>query len=219
MEKSILIQKTRKENLKKIIKDKFGDKIDVFAKHIGKNKHVVYAMLWDVDNSNNRKISDATARAIEQKLSIELFSLDQEQCIVEIDPNMVIIPFMDNKLSNDLGDVYIHTYERIKLPKNMFENIANISDLLAFKISNMDMFPSYSIGDIVIINRLKQSIEDNHQYLVKQDGKFLIRTFTTKNNKIYISYFKETLELEANDSGFEIFGIVDLEIRKKLYVS
>ena len=218
MEIPVLVQKIRKDNLKKLIKERFNDKIDAFSEFVGKNKYVVYAMLWDVENPNSRKISDATARAIEQKLSIEIFSLDSEPDKILEDPSVLIIPLMDYKLSNDLGDIYVHNYDRVKLPKELFQNINSTSDLIAFKIPDMEMFPFYSIGDIIIVNKLKRSVEDNHQYLIFSDGKFRVRTLISKDNHPYIKPANSPGDISQNDSKFKIFGIVDVEIRKKLYM-
>lgn len=219
MEQSKLIQKIRKNNLKKIIKNDFGDKIDVFADKIGKNKFVVYAMLWPIENLNHRKISDATSRAIEQKLGLELFSLDAEQDQYVDDPNYIIIPFMDIKSSNEYGDIFLHSTERIKLPKAMFDNISSIGDLIAYKICDMEMYPLYGIGDIVIVNRLKSEIEDGHQYLIQHKGKFIIRTLTSIEDVVLIESSRVSVQIKKQSSEITIAGIIDTEIRKKLYVS
>lgn len=219
MEQTKHIQQIRKENLKKIIKQDFGDKIDAFANKVEKNKYVMYAMLWDIDNPNNRKISDATARAIEQKLGIDLFSLDVELDTFIEDPNYIIIPYMDIKTSNEYTDIYLHPTDRIKLPKAIFENISSRSDLIAYKISDMEMFPIYSINDIVIVNRMKQEIEDWHQYLIILNNKFLIRTLSTINDNIKVEAERNSVEVKKNSSNFSVVGIVDLEIRKKIYAS
>ena len=218
MEAPLLVQKIRKDNLKRIVKERFSDRIDAFSEFIGKNKYVVYAMLWDITNPNHRKVSDASARAIEQKLGIETFSLDLEPDKIVEDPSMLIVPLMDYKLSNDLGDIYLHNYDRVKLPKELFHNISSTSDLIGFKIPDMEMFPFYSIGDIVVINRLKRSIEDNHQYLILSEGKFCIRTLISKDNLPYIKPANSSVDMNHTNSKFKIFGIVDVEIRKKLYM-
>lgn len=210
------IQSNRKENLKKIIEERFGNKIDAFADFIGRNKYVVYALLWDVNKPNQRNITDSTARLFEQKLNLEVYSLDLKEAH-QTDPDSAVIPLMDNKVSNDLGDIYLHDYEQIKLPKNMFGNIGSFSDLIAYKVNDMDMYPLYSIGDIVIINRFKRTIVDDQQYLVRINGKFYIRTLKTIEKMLHVIWLNQTLLFDLDSEKIKVFGIVDVEIRKKLY--
>ncbi len=167
-------------------------------------------------NPNHRNITTSTARLFEQKLNLEIYSLDAEEPQQD-DPGNLIIPFMDYKVSNDFGEIYFHDYERIKLPTYLFSNIASSSDLIAFKIMDMEMFPQYSIGDVVIINRLKRNIDDDHQYLIRVNGKFYIRTLRTLNKKLEVCALNKIQEYDINDKNIKIFGIVDTEIRKKLY--
>lgn len=210
------IQQIRKDNLRAIIKSRFGGKVDGFANQLGKSKYVIYAMLWDTTNLNHRKITDQFARAIEQKLNLAVFSLDSIDDQNPDDGN-IIIPLIDYQESNSMQDLHIHTLDQIKLPKEMFLNINSVQDLIGFKVPDMDMFPSYSIGDIVIVNRFKRVVEDGHAYLVRIDGKFYIRTLRTVNNVLQVVSLNNELQLEPNSNRIKIYGIVDVEIRKKLY--
>ncbi|MBX9866492.1 MAG: S24 family peptidase [Burkholderiales bacterium] len=211
------LQQIRKENLKKIIKDRFGNKVEAYADFMGKNKYVIYAMLWEISNPNHRKITDQAARVIEQKLGLELFLLDKGDDIDVVDDDNLIIPLIDYQESNNMHDLHIHEYERIKLPKVLFSNINSIQELIGFKIPNMDMFPHFSLGDIVVINRAKRIVEDDHAYLVRIDGKFYIRILKTVNKTLYIYSLNKEQQFELDSDRVKIYGIVDVEIRKKLY--
>ena len=45
---------------------------------MNKNKHVIYAMLWDINNKNRRNITTDFTRQIEDKLCLPNKFLDQE---------------------------------------------------------------------------------------------------------------------------------------------
>lgn len=211
------LQEIRKNNLKKIIKDFFENKVELYANKMGKNKYVVYAMLWETTNPNHRKITEQAARAIEQKLGLDLYYMDNENTEQTIDVDNLIIPLIDYQESNNMHDLHVHESERIKLPKGLFLNIASAHELIGFKIPNMDMFPHYSIGDIVIINRAKRSIEDDHAYLIRIDNKFHIRILKTVNEILYICSLNKEQQFDIDSNRIKIYGIVDVEIRKKLY--
>lgn len=75
---NIELQITRLKRIKKIIFEQFNDNIDQFSEFVGKNRHSVYSMLWDIENKNRRNITTDFAREIESKFNLPTGFLDEE---------------------------------------------------------------------------------------------------------------------------------------------
>lgn len=70
------IQIIRKQNLNKLLKEKFNSNEEEFGNRIGKDRYFLYPLLWNCETAGSREVTDKTARTIEQSLLLPSNYLD-----------------------------------------------------------------------------------------------------------------------------------------------
>lgn len=213
------IQIIRKNNLRKVIIDEFDDNIDKFAATVDKHRNFIYALLWGIDNPNNRKITDKMARFLEKKSGMVDGFLDSDGSASAVNKNVLNIPFLDVELSTKLQEMK-HSPE-LSFPLLFSElngkPINSPTDLFAVKVFDNSLFPHVKFGDTVIVDYSMRRLENNQYYLVKYYEIFYIRKVKFEQGKVFLysHVMNSDNEMQANehkissdDKALEILGIV-----------
>ncbi len=72
------MQIIRKQNLNKLLKEKFNSNEEEFGSKIGKDRYFLYPLLWNCETAGSREVTEKTARSIEQSLLLPINFLDFE---------------------------------------------------------------------------------------------------------------------------------------------
>ena len=211
-------QRNRKRNLKAIINHQFDGSVDAFASFLDKHKNFIYSLLWDVENPNNRKITDKMARLIEKHLQLQDGYLDKiDNSITDsyVSQNYIYIPYLDiiesentaiERMSEEPSFPLLHS-EILK--KNL-----NSTDLVAVKTFDNSMVPYCDFEDTLVVDRSFTNLRSNQYYLIKYFNKLYIRKFeqedgnsifTVENNSL--SNYKN-INIQENKKQLTIIGII-----------
>lgn len=213
------IQIIRKDNLRKVIVDKFNDNIDKFAAAVDKHRNFIYALLWDIDNPNNRKITDKMARFLEKKSGLVDGFLDSDGSASAISRNVLNIPFLEIELSTRLQEMKYSPELSFPLLFSELNGkpINSPTDLFAVKVFDNSLFPQVKFGDTVIIDYSMRRLESNQYYLVKYYEIFYIRRVKFEQGRVFLYSHTGNSDIEmqtnehkisSSDKYLEILGIV-----------
>lgn len=212
------IQVRRKNNLRKAIIDNFNNSIDEFAAAVDKHRNFVYALLWDVDNPNNRKITDKMARFLEKKSNIPDRYLDNEDNSLIVNRIISNVPYLDVELSTRLQEMKYSKDTSFPILSAELNGrpINTLKDLFAVKVFDNSLFPYVKFGDTVVIDYSMRRLENNQYYLIRHYGFFYIRIAKIEHGKFFLcSHANNDSELQANehkisleDEKLEVLGIV-----------
>ncbi|RTL10388.1 MAG: S24 family peptidase [Neisseriaceae bacterium] len=214
-----IIQTNRKNNLRKVIIDEFDDNIDKFAAAVDKHRNFIYALLWDTDNPNSRKITDKMARFLEKKSGMVDGFLDSDGSASAINKNILNIPFLEVEMSTKLEEMkYSVELSFPLLSSELYgKPINSPKDLFAVKVFDNSLFPFIKFGDTVIIDYSMRRVEDNHYYLVKYYGIFYLRKAKVELGEVFLCSHVAYNSIEtpskehkilSKDSQLEVLGIV-----------
>jgi hypothetical protein len=208
------LQKARKNNLKSLINESYDGAIDVFATKVGKHKNFIYSLLWDVDNPNNRNITDKMARLFEKILNLENGYLDRLSGSSSIG-DYVYLKFID--IADSMGTDKLAISEEISFPmivNDIFKRNLVASDLVAVRVFDNSMIPFCDFDDVIIIDTSFKDLREQQYYLIRYNYKLLIRrldfgadgyVFNIENN---FSNHINTINVDKEKNKLYVVGIV-----------
>lgn len=204
------IQIVRKENLNKILHDKFNNNVSEFAERIGKNRYFLYGLLWGVEKTSSRKVTDKTARLIEKHLLLPLNSLDNK--VMPSDYNVLDVKLVDIFKSEQNRMLSFHNNRSIFISE-LELSIRNINyqDIFCVRINDNSMNPLFMVDDVIFFDKTKTEFLNNKIYFICLNGSFLIRKLSkldTKPDKILVIPINE----------FEGNKIIELDSINKLTI-
>lgn len=212
------IQIIRKKNLRKAILDRFSDNIDEFAAAVDKHRNFIYALLWDVNNPNNRKITDKMARFLEKQSGIPDGYLDSADTNSLVINGILNIPYLDIETSTRLQEMKYSSERSFPILSTELNGkpVNSLKDLFAVRIFDNSLFPHVKFGDTVLIDYSMRQVQNNQYYLVKYYGIFYIRKAKIEQGKLLLcSHISEDNDSQLNghqitvdDKKLEILGIV-----------
>lgn len=192
------LQRLRKANLQKAITEKFNDNIEEFAIAVAKHRNFIYALLWDVANPNNRKISDKMARFLEKHAGLGNGYLDRS------DPNsldneyITYVNYLDVIKSNNSENLVLSEEPDFPILRSELNKaeISSASDLLAIRVFDSSLTPVLNFNDTIIIDRSVIGLRNAQYYLITYHRQVQIRRLHQEAGK-----FKFVLNL--NVDGYE----------------
>lgn len=204
------IQIIRKENLNKILHDKFNNNISEFAEKIGKNRYFLYGLLWGIEKTASRKVTDKTARIIEKHLLLPLNSLDNK--IMRSNYNVFDIKLVDIYQSEQNRMLSFYTDKSIFISE-LELSIRNINyqDIFCVRISDNSMNPIFVVDDVIFFDKTKTEFLNNKIYFISLNGSFLIRKLSKLNTVL-----DKVLVIPINE--FEGDKIIELDSINKLII-
>lgn len=210
----IELQKTRKSNLKTLINKAYDGTVDAFAARVGKHKNFIYSLLWDVDNPNNRSISDKMARLFEKVLNLESGYLDKLSETSAIG-DYVFLKFIDISDSIELANMSISEETSFPIIVNdLFKKNLVASDLVAVRVFDNSMFPYCDFDDVLIIDTSFKEFRDQQYYLIRYNGKLLIRRLDfgvegfVFNIENHLSNYCNSINVEMEKNKIKLEGVV-----------
>lgn len=207
------LQKARKSNLKSLISESYDGVVDAFATRVGKHKNFIYSLLWDVDNPNNRNITDKMARLFEKVLNLENGYLDRLAGVSAIS-DYVFLKFID--VTDSAGTEKLAISDETSFPiivNDLFKRNLVSSDLVAVKVFDNSMIPFCDFDDVIIIDTSFKELREQQYYLIRYNLKLLIRrldfgsdgyVFNIENN---FSNHVNTINVKTEKSKLDIIGI------------
>lgn len=212
----ISIQLSRKQNLNKILEQRFMGNVTDFSKVLGKHKFFVYGLLWSLDKAASRKITDKTARYIESKLDFPCGFLDLDA--LPEDLRISYIPFVDMPLSEELNNLNLAQQSFVISESELEFFRLKSKHLLAIRITSAQI-KHFKPSDVVIVDTNKREILTNHVYFVKLNNQFIFRevrrVFTNGRSFISLHYDNtephESYIVEPTDQ-FEVIGSPVMQI-------
>lgn len=216
MENSNLLelQKARKSNLKNLINDSYDGSVEAFAALVGKHKNFIYSLLWDVENPNNRNITDKMSRLFEKILNLEAGYLDRLVGSSSIG-DYTYIKFLDIK--DSIGTEKLSISDETSFPiivNDLFKRNLVADDLIAVRVFDNSMIPFCDFDDVVIIDRSFREHQEQQYYLIRYNLKFFIRrldfgsegyVFNIENSH---SAHLNTINTETEKDKLDIIGII-----------
>lgn len=212
------IQIIRKNNLRKVIVDKFNDNIDEFAAAVGKHRNFIYALLWGVDNPNNRKITDKMARFLEKQSGTPDEYLDGVDSDLILSNGILNIPYLDVELSTRVQEMKYSTERSFPILATELNGkpVNTSKDLFAVRVFDSSLFPNVKFGDTVVIDYSMRQVQNNQYYLIKYYGVFYIRKAKIEQGRLFLhSHMTNDIDsqldehrIAINDNDLEVLGIV-----------
>lgn len=208
------LQKARKTNLKSLINEAYDGSIDAFASKVGKHKNFIYSLLWDVDNPNNRSMTDKMARLFEKILNLESGYLDRLAGTSPIG-DYTFVKFID--VADSIGTDKLAISDDTSFPiivNDIFKRNLVASDLVAVRVFDNSMIPFCDFDDVIIIDTSFKELREQQYYLIRYNYKLLLRrldfgpdgyVFNIENN---FSNHINTINVEKEKNKLHIIGVV-----------